>query len=91
MMASGCVILLFPSILLLTHTLLPHSKLYGQSKLGNLFLSGIFARDHAGKIVTTSVHPGGIRTELQRHAEAGTGFVTWLTKGIFNLILFPAP
>ncbi|ORY88554.1 NAD(P)-binding protein [Leucosporidium creatinivorum] len=66
-------------------------KLYGQSKLGNLFLSGIFARDHKGKIVTASIHPGGIRTELQRHATAGTGFLTWLTKAIFQLILFPSP
>lgn len=65
------------------------AKLYGQSKLGNIFVSNIFARAHPGKIVSVALHPGGIRTELQRHLEGGL-------MGIMNslmsfTILFPAP
>lgn len=65
------------------------SKLYGQSKLGNLFVSNIFAQSYPGRIVSTSVHPGGIETELQRHLEGGIS--GWISGALLGLILFPAP
>ncbi|TFY83957.1 hypothetical protein EWM64_g63 [Hericium alpestre] len=45
-------------------------KLYGQSKLGNILLSNEFARRYGDQgIVSIAVHPGGIRTDLQRHSK----------------------
>ncbi|KAA1472589.1 NAD(P)-binding protein [Dentipellis sp. KUC8613] len=46
-------------------------KLYGQSKLGNILLSNELARRYGEQgIVSISVHPGAIKTDLQRHTGA---------------------
>ncbi|KAM0753302.1 NAD(P)-binding protein [Meredithblackwellia eburnea MCA 4105] len=59
-------------------------NLYGQSKLGNILVSNQWARELAPKgIVSCSLHPGGIRTELQRHSGS---FFEWLSE----YLLYPA-
>ncbi|KAJ7236111.1 NAD(P)-binding protein [Mycena rebaudengoi] len=42
-------------------------RLYGESKLGNILVSNYFARVHSEVLVSTAVHPGGIRSKLGRH------------------------
>ncbi|KAJ7265545.1 hypothetical protein C8J57DRAFT_1329908 [Mycena rebaudengoi] len=42
-------------------------RLYGESKLGNILVSNYFARVHSEVLVSTTVHPGGIRSKLGRH------------------------
>ncbi|KAJ7235373.1 NAD-P-binding protein [Mycena rebaudengoi] len=42
-------------------------RLYGESKLGNILVSNYFARVHSDVLVSTALHPGGIRSELARH------------------------
>jgi len=47
------------------------TKLYGQSKLGNILFSNEFARRYGGEgIVSTSLHPGAINTDLSRHTSS---------------------
>ncbi|KAJ6518109.1 NAD(P)-binding protein [Mycena vitilis] len=58
--------------------------LYGESKMGNLFISNYFARAHKDVLVSCGLHPGGIKTELQRHS-AG-----WM-QVMSNALLYPAP
>ncbi|KAJ6577014.1 NAD(P)-binding protein [Mycena vulgaris] len=41
--------------------------LYGQSKLGNILVSNHFAEKYQDTLVSTALHPGGIRTELRRY------------------------
>ncbi|KZW03701.1 NAD(P)-binding protein [Exidia glandulosa HHB12029] len=42
--------------------------LYGQSKLGNVFVAKEFGKRYADRgLVSTSMNPGNINTELQRH------------------------
>ncbi|KAF8551042.1 NAD(P)-binding protein [Imleria badia] len=44
-------------------------KLYGQSKTGNIVFSAELTRRYGDQgIVSTSLNPGGIKTELQRHS-----------------------
>ncbi|KAJ7255763.1 hypothetical protein C8J57DRAFT_1345567 [Mycena rebaudengoi] len=59
-------------------------RLYGESKLGNIIISNHLTKAHADILVSCALHPGGIRTELQRHA-AG-----WLQQ-LSQLLLYPAP
>ncbi|KAJ7679459.1 hypothetical protein DFH06DRAFT_974876 [Mycena polygramma] len=58
--------------------------LYGQSKMGNIFVSNYFAKTHSDVLVSCAVHPGGIKTELQRNS------VGWV-KFLANALLYPAP
>ncbi|KAJ6557546.1 NAD-binding protein [Mycena capillaripes] len=58
--------------------------LYGESKIGNIFISNYFAKTHSDVLVSCALHPGGIKTELQRHT-AG-----WL-QVLGNALLYPAP
>ncbi|HEY0122875.1 MAG TPA: SDR family NAD(P)-dependent oxidoreductase [Rhizobium sp.] len=45
---------------------------YGRSKTANILFAVEFDRRHKGRGVrATAVHPGGIRTELSRHLDAG--------------------
>ncbi|KAI0305197.1 NAD-binding protein [Multifurca ochricompacta] len=45
------------------------SKLYGQSKMGNILFSNELARRYGSEgIVSISLHPGSINTDLSRHA-----------------------
>lgn len=41
--------------------------LYNRSKLGNVVVARELARQHGDKIVSTSVNPGNLDTDLQRH------------------------
>ncbi|KAJ7051102.1 NAD(P)-binding protein [Mycena amicta] len=41
-------------------------RLYGQSKIGNIFLGNYFAKTYPDFLVSCSLHPGAIRSELQR-------------------------
>ncbi|KAF7328512.1 Short-chain dehydrogenase/reductase family protein [Mycena venus] len=41
--------------------------LYGQSKMGNIFISNYFAKQHSDVLVSCTVHPGSIKSDLQRH------------------------
>lgn len=55
----------------LTRTSHPLRYLYGQSKLGNLFLSSLLAAAYpTSQLVAVSVHPGAINTDLARHLVA---------------------
>ncbi|KAJ7278985.1 NAD(P)-binding protein [Mycena rebaudengoi] len=42
-------------------------KLYGESKLGNIFVSNYFAKTHSDVLVSCALHPGIIKTNLNRH------------------------
>ncbi|EJD50538.1 NAD(P)-binding protein [Auricularia subglabra TFB-10046 SS5] len=43
-------------------------KLYSQSKFGNILVANELARRYGDKIISASLHPGGIRTNLQRYS-----------------------
>jgi len=59
--------------------------LYAQSKFGIVVMANEFARRYADKgIVSTSLNPGNLRTDLQRHLDPVSGF-------LLGLILHPAP
>ncbi|EJD00113.1 NAD-binding protein [Fomitiporia mediterranea MF3/22] len=61
------------------------SNRYGQSKFANVVLARELARRYGDKgIVSTSLYPGGIKTDLQRHLPK-------LTRKILDLALHPAP
>ncbi|ORY75996.1 hypothetical protein BCR35DRAFT_306069 [Leucosporidium creatinivorum] len=51
--------------------MMPSMVLYGQSKLGNVFLSSIFAESHPGVVVSASIDPGAIESNLQQHMTKG--------------------
>jgi NAD(P)-dependent dehydrogenase (short-subunit alcohol dehydrogenase family) len=57
--------------------------LYNMSKLGNAVVARELARQHGDKIVSTSVNPGNIDTDLQRH-------VPWWQGAVLRHILYPA-
>jgi len=60
------------------------TKLYGQSKLGNILFSNELARRYGGEgIVSISLHPGAIKTDLTRHS-AGT-----LVQRVGRMIAYP--
>ncbi|KAJ6487467.1 hypothetical protein C8R47DRAFT_979078 [Mycena vitilis] len=42
-------------------------RLYGESKIGNIIISNYFAKNHSDVLVSCSLHPGGIKTELSRY------------------------
>ncbi|KAJ7472556.1 NAD-P-binding protein [Mycena latifolia] len=56
--------------------------LYGQSKLANILLSNHFAAKHKDVVVSTALHPGGIRTGLRRY---GSGW----TRALKDRLLYP--
>ncbi|KAI0754734.1 NAD(P)-binding protein [Daedaleopsis nitida] len=57
--------------------------LYYQSKLGNVVVARQVAKRYADKgIISVSVHPGNIQTELQRHMPS-------LQRRILNMFLYP--
>lgn len=59
--------------------------LYAQSKFGNIVVAQELAKRYgADGIMTASVNPGNLKTDLQRHL---TGIQKWLT----DAILYPAP
>jgi len=63
--------------------LMSRLALYGQSKIGNIFISNYFAKTHSDVLVSCALHPGSIKTELQRHAAGWQRF-------IMNPFMYPA-
>jgi len=60
-------------------------NLYSQSKFANVVFSAELARRYGSQgIVSTSLNPGNLKTDLQR-------YTTKLEMMILNLILYPAP
>ncbi|EDR03225.1 uncharacterized protein LACBIDRAFT_253463 [Laccaria bicolor S238N-H82] len=58
--------------------------LYGQSKLGNILFSNELFRRYAHEgVISTSIHPGNLRSDLYRHMSRIENFVV-------NLILYPS-
>ncbi|KAJ6487425.1 hypothetical protein C8R47DRAFT_1185884 [Mycena vitilis] len=58
--------------------------LYGESKIGNIIIANYFAKNHSDVLVSCSLHPGGIKTELSRHS------ASWL-QIIGGAFAYPAP
>ncbi|KAG8959088.1 hypothetical protein FRC03_008470, partial [Tulasnella sp. 419] len=59
--------------------------LYNQSKFGNVLFSNELARRYADqKIISNSVNPGNLNTDLQRHYSP-------IAKAISRRIMYPAP
>ncbi|KAG9104003.1 hypothetical protein FRC06_006267 [Ceratobasidium sp. 370] len=62
-------------------------RLYAQSKWGNVVFANELARRYETQgIISTSLHPGGIKTELQRHLTLGG-----ISEALVNMLLWPAP
>ncbi|KAG8916473.1 hypothetical protein FRC02_003808 [Tulasnella sp. 418] len=60
-------------------------QLYYQTKFGNVLFSNELAKRHADQgIISNSVNPGGIRTELQRYAGS-------MEKFLLSFVTYPAP
>ncbi|KAH7924207.1 NAD(P)-binding protein [Leucogyrophana mollusca] len=63
-------------------------QLYGQSKTGNIILSAELKRRYGDQgLVSTSLNPGGIKTELLRHT---TTFSQWIGNMMFKDVSFGA-
>ncbi|CUA76945.1 hypothetical protein RSOLAG22IIIB_06409 [Rhizoctonia solani] len=60
------------------------NSLYAQSKLGNVLFSNELAKRYAEQgIISSSLNPGNLQTDLQRH-------LPWLVGKILGLFLYPA-
>ncbi|CAE7222078.1 unnamed protein product, partial [Rhizoctonia solani] len=60
------------------------SGLYAQSKMGNVLFSNELAKRYAEQgIISSSLNPGNLQTDLQRH-------LPWLLGKILGLFLYPA-
>jgi len=64
------------------------SALYGQSKLGATVYAQEFARRYGDKIISVSVHPGPIISELPRNALDMNSSSSQL---LMNMVLYPTP
>ncbi|KAJ7116270.1 hypothetical protein C8R43DRAFT_1137945 [Mycena crocata] len=42
-------------------------RLYGESKLGNVLIANHWAKKHSDVLVSCALHPGSVRTGLQKH------------------------
>ncbi|KAJ6460308.1 hypothetical protein C8R45DRAFT_879493 [Mycena sanguinolenta] len=58
--------------------------LYGESKIGNIFIANYWAREHADAIVSCSVHPGRIKSGVRQHAPS-------FIKNVGNFLSYPTP
>ncbi|KAG8694781.1 hypothetical protein FRC08_008267 [Ceratobasidium sp. 394] len=62
-------------------------RLYAQSKWGNIAFANELARRYESQgIISTSLHPGGIKTGLQQHLTMGA-----VLQGLMDSLLWPAP
>lgn len=59
-------------------------RLYGESKMGNVFMSNYFAAKYAGVLVSCAVHPGPIKSELGRDSPM-------YLRAVSTLLFYPAP
>jgi len=71
------------------------AKAYGQSKLANvLFVRELASRAGASGVLANAVHPGGVETQLARHAEKfvagifGAAVQQYLTQKLLPLVLW---
>ncbi|KAJ7288234.1 NAD(P)-binding protein [Mycena rebaudengoi] len=62
---------------------LSSSTLYSQSKFGNVVFAMELSRRYPDQLVSTSLNPGNLKTELQRH-------VPGLVRKTMNMLLYPA-
>ncbi|KAJ7630227.1 NAD(P)-binding protein [Roridomyces roridus] len=53
-------------------------SLYGGSKIGNIYIANYWAKTHSDVLVSCSVHPGGIRSELTRHSMSLMQYIGYL-------------
>ncbi|KAJ7612679.1 NAD-binding protein [Roridomyces roridus] len=60
------------------------ARLYGESKLGNILYSNHLAKAYPGVIVSCALHPGSVRTDLQKNLPG------WM-QVMLDLTLPPAP
>ncbi|XP_022070631.2 retinol dehydrogenase 12-like [Acanthochromis polyacanthus] len=61
------------------------ARAYSQSKLANVLFSRSLAKRLEGTGVTTySLHPGAVKTDLQRHAKGGWSFLLSLSRPFFK-------
>ncbi|KAI0040865.1 NAD(P)-binding protein [Auriscalpium vulgare] len=58
--------------------------LYFSSKLGNMTVARELARRYGDNIVSTSVHPGTLKTDLARH-------ISWLQRLMFAILVYDVP
>ncbi|KAJ7615814.1 hypothetical protein FB45DRAFT_934740 [Roridomyces roridus] len=65
-----------------TGKLMARAQLYGESKIGNIYSSNYWAKTHSDVLVSCSLHPGSINTELLRHSP---GFIQVLA----NYFIYP--
>ncbi|KAJ7474198.1 NAD(P)-binding protein [Mycena latifolia] len=57
-------------------------RLYGESKLGNILVSNYLAKTHADVLVSCALHPGSVRTDLQKHMPGWfQRFMDWVLPG----------
>ncbi|KAJ7198051.1 NAD-P-binding protein [Mycena haematopus] len=59
-------------------------RLYGESKLGNILVSNYFARIHGNALVSCSLHPGHVQTEIERYSSS-------FLQAISIISAYPAP
>lgn len=66
--------------------------LYSQSKFANVVVARQIAKRYADKgIISLSLDPGGIKTDLQRHVRNREGLVGVLARNFMDFTLRPAP
>ncbi|KAJ7219886.1 NAD-P-binding protein [Mycena haematopus] len=58
--------------------------LYGESKIGNIFIANYWAREHGDVLVSCSVHPGRIKSGVRQHAPS-------FIKNVGNFLSYPTP
>ncbi|KAF7340389.1 NAD(P)-binding protein [Mycena venus] len=58
-------------------------RLYGESKLGNIIISNYFAKTHSNVLVSCALHPGSVRTDLQKNLPG------WMQR-LLDIALVPA-
>ncbi|KAJ7051079.1 hypothetical protein C8F01DRAFT_1067277 [Mycena amicta] len=63
---------------------LKRQRLYGQSKLANIFVANHFAKTYPDILVSCSVHPGLIQSELGRYV------LGWMQVAA-NYVIYPTP
>lgn len=60
------------------------TRLYAQSKFGNILVTNELARRYGDSVVAISLHPGVIDTGLQRHMGYDSRFGAWLKRTLLS-------
>lgn len=64
-------------------------RLYGQSKIGNIIVANELHRRYGTKLVSTSVHPGSIASDLGNNLLATEGPIAATTNFLKRMALHP--